>query len=202
LITILFLQQDSEENQRTARMIRREFPIFMILDRLATAVMPVVQSSDLNRDRITEICPLPSVVTGPTWWSPALDRELLWGCYLHGYSRWHDIREDSALAFPADAPNDWKVDDDDDEGNGDKKPDKKIKRESGIGVETPGAFGDASGERQEVAGLKGDAADADIKNRWPSIQASACSPFGLTSLPAFYFDFLARRYCKIASGDC
>ena len=91
------VQQDSEENQRTARMIRREFPTYMLHDRLTVAVLPVVQSSDLSRDRITEICPLPSVVNGPTWWTPALDRELLWGCYVHGYSRWHDIREDAIV---------------------------------------------------------------------------------------------------------
>jgi hypothetical protein len=142
-------------------------------DRLAIAVQPVIRSSDLNRERITEICPLPSVVNGPMWWTPALDRELLWGCYLHGYSRWHDLREDPALAFPADAPNDWKVDDDDDDGDGDKKPDRKIKRESGIGSETSGACADALGERQESAGAKGDAADADSKNKWPSVQACA-----------------------------
>ena len=154
-------------------MIRREFPTYMLHDRLTVAVLPVVQSSDLSRDRITEICPLPSVVNGPTWWTPALDRELLWGCYVHGYSRWHDIREDAMLAFPADAPNDWKVDDDDDDGDGDKKTDRKIKRESGAGTEAPGL--EALGDRQESVGAKGDAADSDCKNRWPSIQVCVCA---------------------------
>ena len=146
-------------------------------DRLAIAVQPVMQSSDLNRDRITEICSLPSTVNGPTWWTPAHDREILWGCYLHGYNRWHDIREDSALAFPADAPNDWKVDDDDDDGDVDKKSEKRIKREPGTGAETPMASADAArlGEQQDAVGSKGDVGDADCKNKWPSIQA--CVPW-------------------------
>ena len=169
------MQQDSEDNQRTARMIRREFPTFIMLDRLATAVMPVIQSSDLSRERITEVCPLPSVANGPSWWAPALDRELLWGCYVHGYSRWHDIREDRALAFPADAPHDWKVDDDDDDGDGDKKSDKKIKREPGSGAEASNACTEAVAERQESTGTKGDSGDADCKTRWPSIQARPSS---------------------------
>jgi hypothetical protein len=152
-------------------MIRREFPTYIMHDRLTIAVKPVVESSDLSRERITEICPLPSVANGPTWWTPALDRELLWGCYVHGYSRWHDIREDRALAFPADAPTDWKVDDEDDDGDGDKKSDKKIKRESGIGAEASNSCSDGIGERPENAGSKGDVVDLDSKNRWPSIQA-------------------------------
>jgi hypothetical protein len=194
---ILILAQDSEDNQRTARMVRREFPIFLLHDRLAVAVLPVIQSSDLNRERITEISPLPSVANGPTWWTPALDRELLWGCYLHGYGRWHDLREDTALAFPADASNDWKADEDDDDGDGDKKPDKKLKREPGS--ETSGACADALGERQESSGVKADFADADSKNRWPSIQACAPSQFVVRflSLMTFCLQVLQNRLRRL-----
>ena len=158
-------------------MIRREFPTFIMLDRLATAVMPVIQSSDLSRERITEVCPLPSVANGPSWWAPALDRELLWGCYVHGYSRWHDIRDDRALAFPSDAPNDWKVEEDDDDGDGEKKSEKKIKRESGTGAEASNSCYDATGERSENVGSKGDAGDLDSKIRWPSTQACLFCPY-------------------------
>jgi len=181
------LQQDSEDNQRTARIIRREFPTFLLQDRLAVAVQPVIQYSDLNRDRITAICPLAPIVNGPSWWTPAHDREILWGCYLHGYSRWHDIRDDPALAFPADAPNDWKVDDDDDDGDGDKKIEKRIKRESGTGAETPVPSADAVRSCEQLDGVssKNDAADADNKKRWPSIQACIACGLGLPPFAQF-----------------
>jgi hypothetical protein len=186
-------------------MIRREFPTYMMHDRLTVAVLPVVQSSDLSRERITEISPLPPVMNGPTWWTPALDRELLWGCYVHGYSRWHDIREDPMLAFPADAPNDWKVGDDDDDGDGDKKTDKKIKRESGTGTETPGACSEALSDRQESVGAKSDAADSDCKNRWPSIQVCVFIRGGregeFIMLGVVIFELIGCRYYRIGLKD-
>ena len=35
------------------------------------------------------------------WWDPDADRSLLVGTYKHGYERYHQMRQDPALAFLA-----------------------------------------------------------------------------------------------------